>query len=122
MNDILAPNGSLSLNNQKITNLTTGTVSSDAANTGQISTVSTSLNTFTAKFRASLVTVGILNLTTTATAVTSVSGFVTSATKRVGGGITTVCGNTVIINYADAGYIPLITVTPFATSPTLSIF
>jgi hypothetical protein len=81
LNGILAPNGSLSLNSQKITNLATGTVSTDAANTGQITAVSTGLNTFTGKFRASLVTVGVLNLTTTPTAVTSVSGFVTSATK-----------------------------------------
>ena len=61
LNAILAPNGNLSLNNHKITNLTTGTANSDAANTGQISAVSTSLNTFTGKFRASLVTVGVLN-------------------------------------------------------------
>ena len=106
LNNITIPNASVALGGNKITGLANPTLSGDAATKAYVDTRT--------PFRTAIIDVGILNLSTTPTAVTSVSGFVTSATKAstpYGGG-----GNLVVITYPNAGYIPMIMVTPRITS------
>lgn len=75
LSSISVPTASLSLNNQKITDLATPTLSTDATTKAYVDAK--------APFKTAIINVGTFRTTTTPIAVTSVSGFVTSATKVI---------------------------------------
>ncbi len=106
MNDILAPNGSLSLNSQKIINLATPTLATDATTKAYVDAKAT--------FKTASIVIGILQATNGTSNVTSFTGFITSATKTRNG-LLTPGGNIITVNYASLGFVPIFLCTGVGT-------
>ena len=65
LDTLTAPTASLSLNSQKITNLATPTLTTDATTKSYVDTIGTNLTTFTSKFRNCTVTTGFFTTSLT---------------------------------------------------------
>lgn len=106
------PTQSLNMNSQKIINLLTPTLSTDAATKAYVDTRT--------RMKTGTVNIGVYTNSATPVAVTGFTGFITNATKQVGFDpvYTSVIVN---ITFVNPGYTPYFLITPSVDNNTASL-